>query len=313
MDTSEGWISSTFHPNQPRTNWIVGDDGVGLLGNITMIHSLRRIDRICRYFGIDRYLRNPACNATIPFESRNLFGKFVDIWAAKTQFRNQVRSLSQRMRLTWTRQAVAKWCKLIERYKLYIGTSSRCFQWLAWCTNDRETRYLLHCTYINMMEIQWKYNNRCSFGNSLGFLALHLPKHVISSGLVSPQKTAGFKNQIKKRASLSLSPKVSSFSTIVVQWNMAVYLKGTYYWTYINLSHTRPWLWEELANLPCSGFAKTTTLNKKARTWHGMPCCVPATNTKMLSKHTDFGGPAFNFAIISSYLYRCLVSTFCRN
>ena len=74
--TSEGWIgfSTWNHPNQPRTNWIVGDDGVGLLGNITMIHSLRSIDRNCRYFGIDRYLRNPACNATIPFESRIYLG-----------------------------------------------------------------------------------------------------------------------------------------------------------------------------------------------------------------------------------------------
>lgn len=160
MDTSEPQRVG-FHPLSIQINQgpiellgMMGWDcwGILLWSRHTQEHR-KKLSVFWWYFGIDQYVRNPACNATIPFWKSYLFGKFVDTrLGGQTQFRNQVRSLSQRMRLTCTRQAVAKWCKLIERYNYILGTSSRCFQWLAWCTNDSETRYLLHCIWI-----WWKY------------------------------------------------------------------------------------------------------------------------------------------------------------
>lgn len=158
----------------------------------------------------------------------------------------------------------------------------------------------------------WKYNNRCSFGNSLAFLALHLPQHVISSGLVSPKKQQDWNSNQKESFTFTFTENLIFLSTIVVQWNMAGYLKGTYYWTYTYFSHTRdhacgrkgpislvPVIW--FVSLPGAyGFAKTTMLNQESPhlTWNTMLRSCDKLK-KTLSNHTDFGGPAFNFAIIS--------------
>ena len=168
----------------------------------------------------------------------------------------------------------------------------------------------------------WKYNNRCSFGNSLAFPALHLPQHAISSGLVSPKKQQDSKPNQKESFTFTFTESLIFFPQ---SW-----FGGTWQdiWKvptieHTSICHTRPWLWEEGANLPCSSHLicfvawslrvckNNHVETKKARTWHGMPCCGPATNTKITIKHTETLGD--QRLILQSYLYRYLVSTFCRN